>query len=71
MELDHRDPNCTGEWRPEQQDLRWRCTDCHKAYYTAPEVRDAARFENELGRMMKVLAVLGQQQLDADSSPDG
>ena len=64
MELEHRGPDCTGVWRPEQQGLRWRCSECHKAYPGAPEVRAAAVRENAIGKLMRVLARLGQQKKD-------
>ena len=65
MDLEHRSPNCAGEW--EQASPRgWQCRDCRSTYHDAPEVGVAAHRENEIGRVMKVLAAIGQQQIDAE-----
>lgn len=65
MDLDHRGPDCAGEWHQESGQ-RWRCMGCGKAYFAAPEVGMGARMENEIGRLMMVLAAIGQQQMDAE-----
>ena len=65
MDLDHRGLHCAGEWRQEASG-HWRCSGCQVVYYRARDVEIAARRENEIGRVMKVLAAIGQQQMDAE-----
>lgn len=70
-ELLHRTPECTGEWRREQG-RHWRCSECHSLYYGAPGVRESALLENSIGRVLKVLATLGQQKRDSgEELPEG
>lgn len=64
VELRHRTPDCTGEWRQEQG-RHWRCSECHILYHRGPDVNRAARMENSMGTVLRVLAKLGQQQRDS------
>jgi hypothetical protein len=71
LELAHRTPECTGDWRQEQS-RHWRCSECHMLYYHAPEVADTLRRENTMGRVLKVLARMGQQTRDrGEELPEG
>ena len=70
MDLDHR----MGEWQREPQGgfVHWRCSEGRTFYYGAPNVRAAALRENTMGKVLKVLARLGQQKKDAgDERPEG
>ena len=61
MDLDHRTPECTGEWRRESGRY-WRCSECHLLYYGALDVRYAALRENAMGNWLKLLASEGQRR---------
>ena len=65
MDLDHRHQNYAGEWRQEACG-HWRCSGCDVVCYRAQDVDIAARRENEIGHLVKVLAAIGQQQMDAE-----
>ena len=71
MDLDHRTPECTGEWRA-QSGRYWRCSECYLLYYGAKDVDLAAQRENALGKVLKMLTRSGQRKLDADEElPEG
>ena len=42
LDLEHRTPECTGEWRA-QSGRYWRCSECHLLYYGAKDVDLAAQ----------------------------
>lgn len=65
MDLDHRGPSCAGEWRQEPSG-HWRCSGCQVVYYHGQGVDAAAPRENTIGHLMRVLAAIGQQRLDAE-----
>ena len=74
MDLDHRTDECAGEWQREPHGgfVHWRCSECHKLHYGAPDVGAAALRENTMGKVMKVLARMGQQKKDAgEELPEG
>ena len=74
MDLDHRTPACTGEWQREPHGgvVHWRCSECHALYYGAPGVGAAALRENTMGKVLKVLAGMGQRKKDAgEELPEG
>ncbi len=74
MDLDHRTPECTGDWErePHGSFIHWRCSECHALHYGSPDVRKAAVRENTMGKVLKVLANLGQQKKDAgEELPEG
>ena len=66
MDLDHRTYQCAGEWQREPHGgfVHWRCSEFHKLYYGAPDVRYAALRENALGTSLKLLASEGQRRKD-------
>ena len=52
--------------------MPWRCSECHKLYYGAPDAQAAALRENTMGKVLKVLARMGQQKKDAaEELPEG
>ena len=52
--------------------MHWRCSECHTLYYGAPDVEAAAMRENTMGKVLKVLARMGQQKKDAgEELPEG
>ena len=74
MDLDHRTDDCAGEWQrePHGRFVHWRCSECHKLYYGAPNVRYAALRENAMGNWLKILTSQGQRNRDAgEELPEG
>ena len=74
IDLDYRTEECTGEWQRELHGsfVHWRCSECHKLDYGAPDVRAAAARENALGKVLNLLAGMGQRKKDAgEELPEG
>ena len=64
MDLDHRMPECTGEWRA-QSGRSWRCSECHILYQGTRDVDLTAHRENAMGEVLKILTRSGQRRKDA------
>ena len=64
MGLDHRTPECTGEWRA-QSGRHWRCSECDVLYHGTTDVDIAAHRENAMGKVLKILTRSGQRNRDA------
>ena len=74
MDLDHHTDECAGEWQPKRNGtfIHWRCSECDTLYYDAPDVRYAALRENAMGKVLEILAGMGQRKKDAgEELPEG